>query len=267
MSDLQVRKQAENELRKETRTNKNNNGRSGCLASAVIRMLSMLVCLAVFVGISNGKNWLHQNDVLQRKADISLNEWIEQGQELTPESYVSFDVRWVVGPYAEETHTRNYSVGDRSYSSSKTDSGVEAVEAVDYFYYVVLEDWTIMTLKASAKAEVEKLNQLSEWLLSVDGYPMDGETFTVYGKLEDMPSGDIRSFYNEYLSIFGFSSNDPEVRYLMLDTTEGRYGAWLLTGLAVLLVVVIVLIVKQVKRNKQEQNAEATYSVSENQAE
>jgi len=213
--------------------------RPGCMATIIGSLVSVLICYMAFFLVNSGRNLLHSVDPFQMKTDLSLNEIVEQGQPLPEDSYVRLDVRWISGPFAEETETR-----------SMEDSSVKMTAAVDYYYHVVLEDFTMIALKAANTRELETLDRLVEWFWSVDGYQMDGETVTVYGKLERMLDSNLIRFYSEDLSVFGLSGASDEVHYMVLDTTEGRYGAAVLAVCAVLVVVLIVLIKKTHKENK-----------------
>ena len=172
---------------------------------------------------------------MQRKAEISLNQIIDRGEELPVNEYVSFEARWVIGPIATQTTTSNMR------------GSLSATTGVDYYYYCILEDMTVIGLQAAAANDVEALDRMSDWLLDVEGYPMNGETLLMQGQLEKLTDPDLKSIYNEYLSIFELSPNDPEVHYLVLNTTAGRLDWVIYCGAAVIIIFVVVLV--RIKKN------------------
>lgn len=226
-------------------------GKFAGFGSALLRyVIGIVVAMVIFYLFSEGGNLLRQNNNSQRKAEISLNDYIDQGKEFPEKEYVSLNVRWVIGPYATETTTSTY--GPRGSSG-----GLTATTGVNYFYYVVLDDMTLMTIKSANNAEVETLDRMSEWLLGVDGFPTNGETFTLQGKLEKMTQSDLLKEYKSNLSIFGLTENDPEVRYLVLDTTEGREGMYIGIVIVVAAIVIALVIRSRGKKKKAQEAAEA----------
>jgi len=206
--------------------------KKGCFSSIFAYIFYIVVSIGVFYLLSNVGNWIHQNDSLQRNASISLNALIDSQQPLPEGEFVSLDTRWVIGPIATETSTSSWGSSD----------GLTATTGVDYYYYAILEDGTIMAIQTSNSKEVETLDRMSEWLLDVYGYPMDGETILLQGKLKQMTEREIISIYNEYLYIFELEPNDPSVHYLILDTTAGRIGNVLVIGAVVALIAIVVLV-------------------------
>lgn len=226
-------------------------GKFAGFGSAMLRyIIGIVVAMVIFYLFSEGGNLLRQNNNSQRKAEISLNDYIDQGKAFPEKEYVSLNVRWVIGPYATETTTSTY-------GSRYSDGGLTATTGVNYFYYVVLEDMTLLTVKTANNAEVETLDRMSEWLLNVDGFPMNGETFTLQGKLEEMTQADLLKEYKANLSIFGLTENDPEVRYLVLDTTEGREGLYIGIVIVVAAVIIALVIRSRGKKKKAQESAEA----------
>ena len=226
-------------------------GKFASFGSAMLRyIIGIVAATVIFYLVSEGGNLLRQNNNSQRKAEISLNDYIDQGKAFPEKEYVSLNVRWVIGPYATETTTSTY--GPRGSSG-----GLTATTGVNYFYYVVLEDMTLMTIKSANNAEVETLDRMSEWLLNVDGFPMNGETYTLQGKLEKMTEADLLAEYKANLSIFGLTANDPEVRYLVLDTTEGREGLYIGIVIVVAAVIIALIIRSRGKKKKAQEEAEA----------
>lgn len=229
--------------------NKTPNKAAGCGTAMLRYIIGIVAAIAIFYLFSEGGNLLRQNNNSQRKAEISLNDYIDQGKEFPEKEYVSLNVRWVIGPYATETTTSTY-------GSRYSKGGLTATTGVNYFYYVVLEDMTLMTVKTANNAEVDVLDKMSDWLLDVDGYPTNGQTFTLQGKLKKMTQSDLLKEYKANLSIFGLTASDPEVRYLMLDTTEGREGMYIGIVIVIAAIVIARVIIKRGKKKKAQDEAD-----------
>ncbi len=174
----------------------------------------------------------------QRKADISLNDYVNNGQEFPVGKYVSLDVRWVLGPYATYTHT------------STTNSTFTATSSVEYYYLVMLENDTFMSLCTRNAAERETLDRMAAWLLRVDGFPMNGETLKVQGNLKNLTEQDLKKYYNEFLTECGVSLTDSRIRYIVLDTTAGREGLYLYIFGGIAVVALILFIRKKMKKKE-----------------
>ena len=96
-------------------------GKFAGFGSALLRyVIGIVVAMVIFYLFSEGGNLLRQNNNSQRKAEISLNDYIDQGKEFPEKEYVSLNVRWVIGPYATETTTSTY--GPRGSSGGLTGS-------------------------------------------------------------------------------------------------------------------------------------------------
>ena len=196
----------------------------------------VLVGAAAFL-LTTGSRWLNENNSMQRGAKIALDDYVNGAREFPVGEYVSLNARWVIGPFATETTT-------------STTNGIKATSGVAYYYFLVLEDQTVMAAKTENVREREALDRMSDWLLDADGYPMNGETITLQGKLSKMTDKDTVRLYNEDLrSVFGLSANDPAVRYLVLDTTAGRGAVYfIIAGCAAALILAFVLISRMKKK-------------------
>ena len=110
------------------------------------------------------------------------------------------------------------------------------------------EDWTTVRchvasgyLALRSKPEYKASNEIAKIY--------NGETLKVQGKLEEMKDTELRRYFSEDLQeIFGISPNDPAVRYLVLDTTEGRDGILLILAAAAVALLLIVVIIKKAKK-------------------
>ena len=169
----------------------------------------LVIGVAAFL-LTNGTRFLNENNTMQQEAKIALEDYISSGKEFPTGEFVSLNARWVLGPFATET-------------STSTTNGIQATSGVAYYYFLVLEDETLMALKAENTKECETLNRMSDWLLEQDGFPRNGETLKVQGKLTALKDAELKEMYhNDALSIFGLSAGDPALRDLVLDTTAGR---------------------------------------------
>ncbi|MBQ4451788.1 MAG: hypothetical protein II912_05385 [Clostridia bacterium] len=188
--------------------------------------------------VTNGTRFLNANNSMQREAKTALEDYIDGNQDLPMNEYVSLEARWVIGPFAEETTT-------------STTNGIKATSGVSEYYFVVLKDMSFMALKTENTREIETLDRMTDWLLGVDGFPMNGETLKVQGKLKKMTDKDLLSLYRTNLmSVFSVSSTDSAVRYVYLDTTAGHEAPYLIIG-GVIAVGVIALILYNRSRKKQ----------------
>ena len=106
-----------------------------------------------------------------------------------------------------------------------------------------------MSLEVENAQDNQTLERMSDWLLGVDGFPYGGETLKVQGKLEEMKDAELRDMYSSDLQeIFGLSPKDPAVRYLVLDTTAGRDGIFLIAAAAAVAALLIVLVVRKARK-------------------
>ena len=179
---------------------------------------------------TNGSRYIDEHNNMQKEAKIALEDYTSTGRAFPVGEYVSYEARWVIGPFATETQ-------------SSTTNGVKATSGVSSYYYLVLDDATLMAVKVNNAKDLETLEQMSNWLSSVQGFPTNGKTLKLQGDLREMTDQKVLSYYREgALSIFGLPSSDPAVRYLLLDTTAGREGIYLIIfGVIGLIVLAVVL--------------------------
>ncbi|MBR0200577.1 MAG: hypothetical protein IJQ42_10480 [Oscillospiraceae bacterium] len=208
--------------------------------STILRYLIAIVLVGVagFL-VTTGFRFLNAHNAMQKEAKIALEDYLSSGRELPVDEFVSYEARWVIGPFATETETQST-------------NGITATSGVNSYYYLILDEpdgLSLMALESENAQENETLERMSDWLLSVDGYPYEGETLKVQGKLEEMKDTELRRYFSEDLQeIFGISPNDPAVRYLVLDTTEGREGIYLILAAAAVALLLIVVIIKKAKK-------------------
>lgn len=207
--------------------------------SAILRYVIIFAVFAVLGFLfTSGLRMFHERSSMQKEAKIALEDFLSTGQDLPVGEYVSYEVRWVIGPFATETET-------------SSTNGISATAGVKSYYYLLLDEGDTLSLMALGVENAQDnrtLERMSDWLLSVEGYPYGGETLKVQGKLSEMTDSELRSYYSESIqSIFGVSPLDPAVRYLVLDTTAGRDGILLIAAAAAVALLVIVVFVKKAK--------------------
>ena len=209
------------------------------LGSILRAVVIILVVGGIGFLVTNGTRLFHENSSMQKEAKIALEDYLGSGQELPVGEFVSYEARWVIGPFAEETET-------------STTNGISATAGVRSYYYLILdegEELSLMALEVENAQDNQTLERMCDWLLGVDGFPYGGETLKVQGKLEEMKDAELRRYFSEDLQdIFGLSPNDPAVRYLVLDTTAGRDGIFLILAAVAVAALLIVVIVKKAKK-------------------
>lgn len=218
--------------------------------SAILRYVIIFAVFAVLgFLLTSGLRMFHERSSMQKEAKIALEDYLSTGKDLPVGEYVSYEVRWVIGPFATETETSNT-------------NGISATAGVKSYYYLLLDEGDTLSLMALGVENAQDnrtLERMSDWLLSVEGYPYGGETLKVQGKLSEMTDSELRSYYSESIqSIFGVSPNDPAVRYLVLDTTAGRDGILLIAAAAAVALLVIVVFVKKAKNKAPAPTAAAS---------
>ena len=215
-------------------------------------IIGILVVGLIGYGITNLSRTVGENNNSQRKADVSLNDYIAKGRDLPVGKYVSLDVRFVAGPYATNTHTET------------TNFIFTATSSEDSYYVAMLDDNTIMAICTSNKEEKEKLDKLAKWWDSVEGMPKTGEVLQLQGDLKEMPEKsdndkELMGYYKDFLRSANISPYDSSVHYLVLDTRAGRDGIyiWLIGGAAVLILILWI-------RSRSKKKAAANTSAAAN---
>ena len=188
--------------------------------------------------VISGSRLFSENNSMQRTAKIALEDYLAEGRELPVGEYVSYEVRWVLGPFATETETQSV-------------NGFSATTGVKSYYYLFLgepDSPSLMALEVENVQDNKTLEEMSDWLEGVEDFPQNGKTLKVQGKLSEMKDAELRKIYSSGL---GVSPNDPAVRYLVLDTTAGRDGIFLIIDAVAVAALVIVVIVKKTKKKAQ----------------
>lgn len=219
------------------------------VGGAILRaIIAILLVGGIGFLVTNGMRLINENNSMQKEAKIALEDYLSSGQDLPVGEFVSYEARWVLGPFATETKT-------------STTNGISATASELSYYYLILEEGdglSLMALEVENAQDNQTLTRMSDWLAGVDGFPYGGETLKVQGKLEEMKDAELRRYFSEDLQeIFGLSPNDPAVRYLVLDTTEGRDGIFLIVAAVAVAALLVVVIVKKAKKKAPAPVAEA----------
>lgn len=216
--------------------------------------VAMLLGIVGFKAIYGGINAVDQSRSLQQQAEISLNEALEQNQPLPVGEYVSFDVRWVFDSYATNTRTRTY--GDNE------DKPLAKSETVEYYYLILADDLTLMSVATVNEEEIRALNSLTEQTISqilAGGLSEEGDSFLLQGKLIEMDNPEWKSIYEETLEDYGLFV--PEmVRYLVLNTGYGREHVYYKLFGALGVIVVIAVVYWKIREGRKHPRKKGPYT-------
>ena len=95
------------------------------------------------------------------------------------------------------------------------------------------------------------MNRISDYLLSVEGYPKDGESIHLQGNLREMTKTDLVRLCDQYaLKIFNLSSTDSRLRHVYLDTTAGRDSMYMILAGAAALVIIVLFARSKLKKKE-----------------
>ena len=218
--------------------------RSDYVKGAVIRYLIAIVAVALVGGIFN---LVHSNSALLTKTKDTrdLNEIIEKGEDFPEGEYVSLNIYWTFGQYAGST--QEISVG---HSKSGFTSGN------DYYYLIMLEDYTLMSLKVSDNSIIRALDAQAERLQKADSLEELRESVNVTGKLSVLDDGEIKEYYQETLTLLGVDFENNEIcRMYVLDTTSIPGRNLLIMCAAIAGVVLILILIAVIFSKKKEKNS------------
>ncbi len=220
----------------------------GCFASigkVIIYMLCSLVGFYIITGIMSMAS-KHVN--YQKKAEISLNEIVEKGEELPIGNYVEFDAHLVLGPYASYTTTQSFTINGEA-------TGTTATTSIKYYYYALLEDGRIITIATTNEQEIDALDRITAWLTNPDDLT-EGETLTVRGRLSELEDDELRAYYEKYLYLMGAKKNSPEACYIVLDTTVGREGAYVAVIICVVFAAILCVLINKARKCRKKKEEE-----------
>ncbi len=205
----------------------------------VVGFIVFFVLAGLFMyGVNGGLRFIRENNNTQRRAEISLNDLVNRSESFPVGKYVGLDTYWIIGPYASET-------------STETSNGIKSTTQELQYYFAVLEDGSVMTVASENRSELEAMNRISDYLLSVEGYPKDGESIHLQGNLRKMTKTDLVRLCDQYaLKIFNLSSTDSRLRHVYLDTTAGRDSMYLILAGAAALVIIVLFARSKLKKKE-----------------
>lgn len=215
------------------------------------RMLGVLVYIIVGIVIiaifSGGQNYLHQHNSFLRQGDApSLNEMRARGEAFPEGQFVSLEVKGVLGNYATNT------------SSTET-HGAKFQTGVDYYYLVVLEDLTVITVIASDQEDIRQLDALVDAVNKYNGTSLFSEpdfpSYTITGKVQELKNKDVLRYYDEALSYGGFDNSYFNVTHIAVNASDVRTDKVLLYIVLPIaaLILIAILIHRRNKRNREEE--------------
>jgi len=220
----------------------NKRNEPGCFSFIGRLIVHVVVCLVGFYIITGIMSMASKHINYQKKAEISLNEIVRQGENLPVGSYVELDAQFVLGPYASYTETQTFTIRG-------ADTGPTATTSVKYYYYVFLEDGRIIALATTNEQEIEALDRMTVWMTNLDDLS-EGEVLTVRGRLSELKNDDLRTYYEKYLYMMGIERNSPEICYVVLDTTAGREGVYI-AAIACIVFIVILYVLRNKARKRR----------------
>jgi len=224
---------------------KSSENTEGCLPYTAWRLFYLLVGIVIFYAFTGFTKWFNSNNNIQREAEIHLNALIESGDELPIGEYADLEVNLVFGPYATYTQSREMSEYEITVVVKETE-----------YYFIILEDKTVMSVATANDDEKAALSRLSNQLenaIMTDSTP-GRETYLVRGELTEMENGELRDVFEENADyFFGLTPDSPALRAVVLDTDAGREGGYnIATAVIVVVVFIIVLLRYKSKKKKTE---------------
>ena len=227
-------------------TNKSSVGERGCLSIFATSMLYVIFGILIFYAMTGFTKWFNGNNNIQREAEIHMNALIESGDELPIGEYADLEVNLVFGPYATYTQSREMSRYE-----------ITAVVKETEYYFIILEDMTVMSIATANDNEKAVLSRLSNQLenaIMTNSTPSK-ETYLVRGELTEMENGELRDIFEENADyLFGLTPDSPALRTVVLDTDAGREGGYnIATAVIVFIVFIIVLLLSKIRKNKSEE--------------
>ncbi len=175
----------------------------------------------------------------------NMNEILADGAPLEKGDYVTLDVRFVLGNFAETKHKIN---------------GFIPI-GTDQHYLIILDNGSAMPLMIKSKSDIEKLDALINptWsFLSGETTTPPTETLRLSGCISSM-NHEIEDYYKQALSTAGLdSTNTTNIYYLTFDATQTRFSKILIllmiVGLFILLIIGAIFSRKRLKQLSNLQN-------------
>ncbi len=215
---------------------------------AIGTVLRYVIGFAVLALVAVGMNIVHQHGSFLSEGDtVDLDEKLAAGEELPMNEFVRLEATFILDTFASADNTLN---------------GVSTGK--DTYYVIVLKNQDVIAAKAASKDHIavldkgtqDSMDYLNKKLASFDDIPLEG-------KLVRMDNTELKGFFDEAMTAYGFRDADSLVtpRYLVLDMTAVRVANVLLylvvpAAAVILAVVGTVLIRKKRKAAKAKQLAE-----------
>ena len=215
--------------------------------SNIVFILRLAIYVILIAGLAGGFNFLHSNTkYLQYTKTVDLNEVVKQGQAFPEGKFVSYKVYFPVGCYAESTSTMT--VG-----SSGSGTGFQTGK--DYYYLVILEDYTLMSVKVANEKDVAELDRLMEAIdqrSDIDDFSTLTDYLELTGKLDTLTNLEIKGYCKDMAGLLGVDSESQDLRMYVLDTTAVPGSSiMLIVGAIAGIIVLIVIIIKTRKKSGQ----------------
>ena len=164
----------------------------------------------VIAGIYAGINWKY----MVMGNTTNLNEAVYNGGAPEEGEYVTLNVRFVLGNYAETKHKRYF-----------------ITTGTDQHYAIILDDGSIMSVKVKKQADIDALEDMVDptWkYINQETKEPPVSILTLTGRISTMDS-QIKGFYEQALTGAGINSTVVEkIHQLTLDATETRFSQFLL---------------------------------------
>ncbi len=191
---------------------------------SIILALVLLVFTVVYVG-------MNFNYMVLGKS-IDLNQQLREGKSPEKGDLVTFEVRYVLGNFAETKHKIN---------------GIIPT-GTDEHYVVVLDDNSLMAVSVSGSKDVDAMNKLESetkaYLADTDDISkIPTSTIKLTGRLETMHS-EIQKYYNQALSTLSTYT----IHNMTLNATHGRLSMFMITFFLLALLVVFIFSAIQSKK-------------------
>ena len=209
--------------------------------TAMIIFIVIAIVLVLIGAIVTIGTW----DYMILGKTVNLNETSAAGQAPQKGDYATFNVRFVLGNYAETKHTINGFIP----------AGTEQ------HYVIILDDGSLMSLTLKNKSDIEKLEAMVDptwnYLTGEGEYPL--QVIEMTGQIKSSNS-EIRGYFNDALRKVGATTDIFPHIYddLTLDATDSRLHYFIIVGVILLLAAgCIVLVFVSKKKLKQLKNIQA----------
>lgn len=224
-----------------------NGGFGGRILGLLVYIIVGIVIIAIFSG---GQNWLHQHNGFLRQGDApSLNEMRARGEDFPEGQFVSLEVKGVLGSYATNT------------SSTET-HGAKFQTGMDYYYLVLLDDFTLMTVIACDQEDIRQLDALVEAVNDYSGNTLFTDpsfpSYTITGKVQELTNKDVLRYFNEALGYAGLNNAYFTVTHYAVNASDVRTDRVLLYIVLPIAALILIAILIH-RRNKRIRDEEARY--------